>query len=188
MDENKEDIILDVKTRMQKTISSLQEDLSAVRAGKANPAIVSKIHVSSYGGSIFLNQMANIFTQDNKTLVIEPWDKNTLKDIEKAIDKANIGMNPINDGKQIRIIFPPLTEDRRNDLIKMLSRFGEESKVAVRNIRRDGNDRIKKLEKAKKISEDDCKRSEQEVQKITDQYIQAVDMEIKRKEQELKEI
>jgi ribosome recycling factor len=188
MEETKEDIIQDVKERMQKSISSLQEDLSSIRAGKANPAIVSKIHVSSYGGTIFLNQMANIFAQDNKTLVIEPWDKSSLKDIEKAIDKANLGINPLNDGRQIRIVFPPLTQDRRNDLAKQLSKFGEEAKVAIRNIRRDGNDRIKKLEKAKKISEDECKRAEQEIQKITDHEVQLIDQEVKRKEQEVKEI
>lgn len=188
MEETKDDIIQDVKERMHKSISSLQDDLSSIRAGKANPAIVSKIHVSSYGGTIFLNQMANIFAQDNKTLVIEPWDKSSLKDIEKAIDKANLGINPLNDGRQIRIVFPPLTQDRRNDLAKQLSKFGEEAKVAVRNIRRDGNDRIKKLEKAKKISEDECKRAEQEIQKITDQEVLLIDQEVKRKEQEVKEV
>lgn len=188
MEETKDDIIQDVKERMHKSISSLQDDLSSIRAGKANPAIVSKIHVNSYGGTIFLNQMANIFAQDNKTLVIEPWDKSSLKDIEKAIDKANLGINPLNDGRQIRIVFPPLTQDRRNDLAKQLSKFGEEAKVAVRNIRRDGNDRIKKLEKAKKISEDECKRAEQEIQKITDQEVLLIDQEVKRKEQEVKEV
>jgi ribosome recycling factor len=188
MEESKENIIHDITERMHKSIASLQEDLSSIRAGKANPAIVSKIHVSSYGGTIFLNQMANIFAQDNKTLIIEPWDKATLKDIEKAIDKANLGINPLNDGRQIRIIFPPLTQDRRNELAKQLSKFGEEAKVAIRNIRRDGNERVKKLEKAKMISEDECKRVEQEIQKITDQQVQIIDQEVKRKEQEVKEI
>ncbi len=188
MDESKELIIEDMKERMNKSISSLHEDFNTIRAGKANPAIVSKIHVNSYGGNIFLNQMANIFTQDNKTLVIEPWDKNTLKDIEKALEKANLGINPLNDGRQIRIIFPPLTEERRHDLVKVISKFGEEAKVAIRNIRRDGNDRIRKLEKNKVISEDDCKRAEQEIQKITDQHIQLIDQDVKRKEAEIKEI
>ncbi len=188
MDENKDSIVSDVQTRMSKSIASLHDDLSSIRAGKANPAIVSRVSVQSYGGHLLLNQMANIFAQDNKTLVIEPWDKTTLKEIEKALEKANLGINPVNDGAQIRIIFPPLTEERRNDLVKLLSKFGEETKVAIRNIRRDGNDKLKKLKKEKMISEDECKRAEQEIQKITDQHIQTIDQEVKNKENEVREI
>jgi len=188
MNPEKRAILNDAKDRMEKTIHSLKEDLSQIRAGKANPAILSKIQVASYGGHIYINQMANIFIQDIKTLVVEPWDKNTLKDIEKAIEKANIGVMPVNDGERIRLPFPALTQERREDLAKVLHKMGESAKVAVRNIRRDANDHLKKLEKDKVISEDELHRAEKEVQESTDNHINTIDKEIRNKEIEIREI
>jgi len=184
----KEKVLSDAKERMQKSLHSLTEDLGTIRAGKANPAVLSKIQVESYGGHVHLNQVANIFVQDAKTLIIEPWDKSTLKEIEKSIQKSSIGIMPINDGRMIRIVFPPLTEERRNDLAKVLHKMGEETKVAIRNIRRDINDHVKKMEKDKIFTEDDKKRLEEEIQKITDQNIVKIDDEIKHKEKEIHEI
>ncbi len=171
-----------------KTIHSLSDDLSLIRAGKANPAILSKIQVTSYGGHIYINQMANIFAQDTRTLVVEPWDKNTLKDIEKALEKANLGVMPVNDGERIRLPFPALTQERREELVKTIHKMGESSKIAIRNIRRDANDHLKKLEKEKVLSEDDLRRAEKEIQDTTDSHIGKIDKEIKNKEIEVREI
>lgn len=187
MKEN-EELINDLKNRMQKSVSSFMEELSLIRAGKPNPAIVSRIKIATYGGNLYLNQLANLYVSDPHTLIIEPWDKNTLKDIEKSIEKANIGIMPINDGRIIRLPFPPLTEERRKDLIKLIQKIAEESRVAIRNIRRDINDKVKKLEKDKKISEDEMYRTEEEIQKLTDNYIKQIDEGLKRKEQEISEI
>jgi ribosome recycling factor len=184
----KDDLIANLKERMQKSIGSYETELSTLRAGKPNPGILSKIKVESYGGSMYLNQLANIFSPDPHTLGIEPWDKNLLKTIEKTLEKANLGIMPINDGKIIKLPFPPLTEDRRKDLIKMIQRFAEDTKVAIRNIRRDIVDKIKKLEKDKKISEDEMFRSEEDIQKVTDNFIAKVDEALKKKEREIKEI
>lgn len=184
----KEELINDLKIRMQKSISSFTEELSLIRAGKPNPAIVSKIKVTTYGGNLYVNQLANIYVADSHTLIIEPWDKNTIKDIERSIEKANLGIMPVNDGINIRLPFPPLTEERRKDLIKLVQKIAEDARVSVRNIRRDVNDKVKKLEKDKKISEDDMYKSEEEIQKLTDNYIKQIDEELKHKEQEIREI
>jgi ribosome recycling factor len=185
---DKEKVLMDAKERMQKTLHSLSEDLLTIRAGKANPNILNKVQVESYGGHVHLNQLANIFVQDAKTLIIEPWDKVLLKEIEKAIIKSNLGIMPVNDGRMIRLNFPPLTEERRNDLAKMLHKIGEETKVAIRNIRRDANEHFKKMEKDKLITEDELKRIEEEVQKLTDQHIVKIDDETKQKEKEIREV
>ncbi len=184
----KEELINDLKSRMQKSVSSFVEELSLIRAGKPNPAIVSKIKVITYSGSLSINQLANIYVADSHTLIIEPWDKNTIKDIEKSIEKANIGIMPINDGRTIKIPFPPLTEERRKDLIKLVQKIAEDARISVRNIRRDIIEKVKKLEKDKKISEDEMYRSEEEIQKLTNNYIKQIDEELKRKEQEIREI
>lgn len=185
---DKEKVLIDAKERMQKTLHSLTEDLLTIRAGKANPSILNKVQVESYGGHVHLNQLANIFAQDAKTLIVEPWDKGSLKEIEKAIIKSNLGIMPVNDGRLVRLNFPPLTEERRNDLAKMLHKMGEETKVAIRNIRRDANEHYKKMEKEKLLSEDEKKRLEEEIQKLTDQQIAKIDDEIKHKEKEIREI
>jgi len=184
----KEKIIQEAKDRMNKSLQSLTESFSTVRAGKVSPSILTKLSVESFGGHVFLNQLGNVFAQDAKTLVIEPWDKNSLKDIEKAIMKSNIGVMPVNDGRVIRLNFPPLTEERRNDLVKVIHHYGEYAKVAIRNIRRDANEHIKKLEKDKVISEDEKKRAEEEIQKITDQFILKIDDETKHKEKDIRDI
>ncbi|MDD3427387.1 MAG: ribosome recycling factor [Caldisericia bacterium] len=183
-----EDLINEMKSRMQKSVYSFTEELSLIRAGKPNPAIISKIKVTTYGGNLFINQLANIYVSDSHTLIVEPWDKNTIKDIEKSIEKANLGIMPVNDGRNIRLPFPPLTEERRKDLIKLVQKIAEEARISIRNIRRDVNDKIKKLEKDKKISEDEMYRSEEEIQKLTDNFIKQIDEELKRKEQEIREI
>jgi len=184
----KDDLIANLKDRMQKSISSYEAELITIRAGKPNPGILSKIKVQSYGGNLYINQLANIYSPDQHTLCVEPWDKNLLKEIEKTLEKANLGIMPINDGKVIKLPFPPLTEDRRKDLIKMIQRHSEDTKVAIRNIRRDIVDKIKKMEKDKKISEDEMFRSDEEIQKITDGNIAKVDDIMKKKEREIKEI
>ena len=188
MNPAKRSVINDASGNMEKSIRSFIEDLTLIRAGKANPAILSKIQVTSYGGHIYINQMANVFAQDTRTLVIEPWDKKTLKDIEKAVEKANIGVMPVNDGERIRLPFPALTQERREELAKTIHKMGESVKVTVRNIRREANDHLKKLEKEKILSEDELYRAEKEIQETTDSHISKIDKEIKNKEIEVREI
>ena len=174
--------------KMSKAISSLKKDLASVRAGRANPAILDKLHVDYYGTPTPISQMANISTPDSRTLMIQPWDKSVMGEIEKAILKSDLGLTPTNDGVVIRITIPQLTEERRKELVKVVKKMGEESKVAIRNIRRDGNDDLKKLEKNGDISEDDLRRTQDEIQKITDKYITEVDTVISSKEKEIMEV
>lgn len=160
--------------RMEKAIQALKRDLATLRAGRATPALLDRIQVEYYGSLTPLNQLANINTPDSRTLMIQPWDKSSLSDIERAIMKSDLGLTPANDGMNIRLSIPPLTEERRVELVKMTKKYGEESKVAIRNIRRDANDDIKKLEKTD-ISEDESRRHQDDVQKMTDKYIAEVD-------------
>ena len=172
------------KNRMEKCLDSLDRDYKAIRAGRANPAILDRITVDYYGVPTPLNQMAAISVPEPRMLMIQPWDASTIKEIEKAINTSDIGINPSNDGKVIRLSFPPLTEERRKDLVKDVSKRAEEGKVAVRNIRRDALDDLKKLKKDNQITEDDQKDGEKELQKITDDYtMQVEDMEKKKKEE-----
>ncbi len=172
------------KNRMEKCLDSLDRDYKAIRAGRANPAILDRITVDYYGVPTPLNQMAAISVPEPRMLMIQPWDASTIKEIEKAINTSDIGINPSNDGKVIRLSFPPLTEERRKDLVKDVSKRAEEGKVAVRNIRRDALDDLKKLKKDNQITEDDQKDGEKELQKITDDYTKQVeDMEKKKKEE-----
>ena len=173
------------EAKMQKTLDVLAKELAAVRAGRANPAVLDKITVEYYGAPTPLNQVAAISTPDPRTLAVQPWDGSVLKAIEKAIQVSDLGINPQNDGKQIRLSFPPLTEERRKELIKGASKTGEEAKVALRNIRRDAMDSIKKMEKAGDISEDDLKQGEEKIQKITDKMIEKVDKAIETKTKEI---
>ncbi|WP_040948704.1 ribosome recycling factor [Gorillibacterium massiliense] len=174
--------------RMEKAIGALKRDLAALRAGRATPALLDRIQVEYYGAMTPLNQMAGITTPDARTLVIQPWDKSVMGAIEKAILKSELGLNPANDGVIIRIVIPPLTEERRADLVKMTRKSGEEAKVAVRNIRRDANDDIKKLEKTDGISEDETRRHQEEIQKLTDRFIADVDKVLAEKEKEIMEV
>jgi ribosome recycling factor len=174
--------------KMDKAIQVLKKDLLTLRAGRANPALLDKVLVEYYGSEMPINQLANISTPDPRTLTIQPWDKSALGAIEKAILKSELGLTPSNDGNVIRISIPPLTEERRNELVKVARKMGEDAKVAIRNVRRDANDEIKKMEKAGEISEDDARRAQDEIQKLTDKTIKDVDQVVSAKEKEIMEI
>ncbi|ANY75521.1 ribosome recycling factor [Paenibacillus ihbetae] len=173
--------------RMEKAILALKRDLATLRAGRAAPALLDRITVEYYGAPTPINQLANISTPDSRTLMIQPWDKSSLADIEKAIMKSDLGLTPANDGMQIRLVIPALTEERRSELVKMTKKFGEEAKVAIRNIRRDANDDIKKMEKTD-ISEDESRRHQEDIQKTTDKFIAEVDKVLVAKEKEIMEV
>lgn len=178
--------VLDEK--MKKSISVLKEELNTVRAGRANPALLDKIMVDYYGSPTPLKNISNISVPDPRTLMIAPFDPKSMHDIEKAINIANLGINPSNDGKVIRLVIPAVTEERRKELIKVVKKYGEDSKVAVRNERRDANDELKKQEKAGELTEDDLKKSLDEVQKKTDKCIKDIDMIVVGKEKEIMEV
>ncbi|MDR4886467.1 ribosome recycling factor [Fredinandcohnia sp. QZ13] len=177
-----------VKDKMSKAVQALSRELATVRAGRANPAILDKVSVDYYGAPTPLNQLASINVPEARMLVIQPYDKSVLGDMEKAIQKADLGLNPTNDGSIIRISIPPLTEERRRELVKVVKKYAEESKVAVRNVRRDGNDELKKLEKNGEITEDELRTLTDDVQKITDESINKIDSIAKEKEKEIMEV
>ncbi len=177
-------ILDDAKDSMQKAISHLEAELTKIRAGKANPQIVDGIMVDYYGAPTALNQVANISVADARTLTIQPWEKNMLQPIERAIIASNIGLNPQNDGIIIRLFLPPLTEERRKELVKRVNGEGEHAKVAIRNIRRDAIEGIKKLQKDG-LSEDTAKDAESDVQELTDKFIQMVDKHCAAKDKEI---
>lgn len=161
--------------KMQKTVDHLAADYAAIRAGRANPHVLDKIKVDYYGTPTPIQQVGNISVPDPRIIQIQPWEKSILKDIEKAIQMSDVGINPTNDGNVIRLVFPELTEERRKDLVKDIKKKGEEAKVAVRNIRRDGNDAFKKLSKTEDVSEDEVKSLEEELQKVTDKFVKSID-------------
>lgn len=173
--------------RMEKALGALKRDLATLRAGRATPAILDRVQAEYYGAMTPVNQLGSITTPDSRTLVIQPWDKSALAAIEKAILKSDVGLTPANDGSIIRLVVPPLTEERRQDLVKATKKFGEDAKVAIRNIRRDANDDIKKLEKGE-ISEDESRRHQDDVQKLTDRYVAEVDKILAAKEKEIMEV
>ena len=174
-----------IKEKMSKTISVLQEDFSEVRAGRANPAILNKISVEYYGTATPINQVAGISVPEARLIVIQPWDISVLKEIERAILASDIGITPNNDGKVIRLNFPELNEERRRDLVKDIKKMGEEAKVAVRQVRRDGLDEFKKQQKDSLITEDDLKQAEDQIQKLTDKYVEEIDKLTDSKEKEI---
>lgn len=174
-------ILVDIEDRMEKAIGSLRREFTQIRTGRANPGILDRITVSYYGVDTPLKQISSIQVVEGSQLYIKPYDKTSLKDIEKAIQASNLGINPINDGDGIRLIFPQPTEERRKELVRDVEKSGEGAKVAIRNIRRDGNDQMKKLE----MSEDDEKGYLQDVQTLTDDYVKKVDEEVKLKADEL---
>lgn len=176
------------KEKMTKTISVLKSDFAAIRAGRANAAVLDKILVDYYGSPTPINQMAAISVTEARILVIQPWDKSTLTPIYKAIQMSDIGINPQNDGSVIRLTFPALTEDRRKEIVKEIKKMSEDSKVAVRSIRRDAMDKVKKMQKASEITEDDLKEGEEELQKITDGFIKDIETMSATKEKEIMEI
>jgi len=178
----------ETKQRMDKTIEALRGEFSKLRTGRASVAILDGVRVDSYGSLMALNQVASLSISDSRTIVISPWDKSLLQEIERAVHKADLGLQPVNDGKLIRISIPPLTEERRKDLVKVAKKAGEESKVAIRNARREANEAVKKVQKDGKISEDDLKKWEGEIQKLTDQYVAQIDQVLANKEKEIMEI
>jgi ribosome recycling factor len=173
---------------MEKSLDNLQHELAGIRTGKANPALLDSIKVNYYGQAVPLKQVANIAVPDPRLITIQPWDKSIVTEVEKAIMASDLGLNPQSDGTLIRLPIPPLTEERRKDLVKVIKRMAEDTKVAVRNIRRDSNDRIKKLEKEHSISEDDMHHKQEDVQRITDTFIGKVDEIVTVKEKEIMEI
>ena len=177
-----------VESKMHKSIDNLQENFNAIRAGRANPHVLDKITVDYYGAPSPINAVANIQVPEARMITITPWDPSTLKEIEKAIQSSDLGINPASDGKMIRLVFPMLTEDRRKELVKQVKTYGEEAKVVVRNVRREYIDKMRAANKKKELTDDSLKEYEEEVQKITDKFIKTVDDTCAKKEKELMEI
>lgn len=180
-----DDILIDVEDRMQKSIKSLQKEFSTLRTGRANPAMFEGLKVMVYGTEMPMNQVATISIPEPRLVVIQPWDKNNLAEVEKAILKSDLSVNPANDGNLIRIQIPELTEERRKEYVKIAKSKAEDCKVAIRNVRRDGNDMIKALEKDKELSEDDSKAVQDKIQKITDKYVEEAQKITDNKEKEI---
>jgi ribosome recycling factor len=180
--------IKDARQRMDKTVEAFRSEISKIRTGKATTALLDGIKVDYYGTLTPLSQVGNVSVLDVHTISITPWDKSMVQIIDKAILASDLGLNPISDGTNLKIPIPPLTEERRKEYVKLVKRFGEESKVALRNVRRDANDHLKKLEKDKKMTEDELKEAEKETQKLTDEHIVKIDELIKHKEKEIMEV
>ena len=174
--------------KMNKSINALMNEYATIRAGRANASVLDRVTVDYYGAPTPINQMAAISVPEPRTILIAPWDKNTLRDIEKAILTSDLGLNPQNDGNAIRLNFPPLTEERRRELVKGVSKYGEEAKVAIRSIRRDAIDKIKELKKKSEITEDDQKNAEKKMQDMTDKFCKEIDEIAAKKEKEIMEI
>lgn len=183
-----DDIYLESDEKMGKVINAFQRELSTLRAGRATPSLLDRIEVDYYGTMTPLNQLAGVTAPESRLLVIQPWDKQAMGDIEKAILKSDLGLTPNNDGSVIRLTIPQLTEERRKELVKFLRKKAEESKVSVRNIRRDANDSIKQLEKSSDISEDECRRAQDSIQELTNEKIKEIDQIMEVKEMEMMEV
>lgn len=181
-------LLLDTEERMEKAVASLQRDFAKLRTGRASTGLVDGIKADYYGTATPIGQMASVAVPDSRTITIQPWDKGGMAAIEKAILKSDLGLTPINDGRIIRITIPPLTEERRKDLVKVSRKYGEDARVAVRNVRRDANDSLKRAEKDKDITEDQLKKATDEVQKLTDRYVGIIDTHCQNKEKEIMEI
>lgn len=182
------EIINDAEQRMKKAIEHLKQDLASLRAGRANPAMLDKVMVNYYGTPTPINQLANITVPEARLLIIQPWDKSVIPEIEKAIMKSDLGVTPTNDGNVVRIAIPQLTEERRKELVKVAKKRAEDAKVAVRNIRREANDEIKAKEKEKAISEDEAKKAADDIQKLTDKYVKDIDLIFQAKEKDIMEV
>jgi len=183
-----DDLFGDAERRMQKAVEALKQDVSSIRTGRANSALIERITIDYYGTPTPINQVASISVPEARLLVIQPWDRKMLIDIEKAIQKSDLGINPNNDGQVIRLAIPPLNEERRRDMVKTLHKKLDEHKVAVRNVRRDAQDKLRDREKKKEVSEDELKRSSERLQKLTDRYIDEMDKVGKSKELEILEV
>jgi ribosome recycling factor len=178
----------ELEEKMKKTLKVLKEDLNGIRAGRANPALLDKIMVNYYGTPTPLKQIASVSAPEPRLLVIQPYDVSSIQSIEKAITQSDLGINPSNDGKLIRLAIPQLTEERRKELNKIVRKTGEETKIALRNLRRETNDKLKKMEKDNELNEDNLKKAEDEVQKITDKYVGTVEEYVEQKEKEMLEV
>ncbi len=182
------EIYSDTENRMTKALAALKSEFNAVRAGRANPALLDRLSVEYYGTMTPIKQMANVSAPEPRLLVIQPWDKSSIPEIEKAILKSDLGLTPNNDGNVIRLPIPQLTQERRAELVKVVRKKAEECKVAIRNIRRDANDLVKEMQKDGEISEDDERRAQEEIQKITDKFVKMVDEQLSHKEAEIMEV
>jgi ribosome recycling factor len=182
-----DELYQDTQDRMEKTLAALKHELNRVRTGRASLSLLDGIRVDYYGSPTPLNQMASLSIPESRLIVIQPWDTSAIKDIEKALLKSDLGLTPSSDGKVVRIAIPPLTEERRKQLVRMVYKIGEDHKVAVRNIRRDGNEMLKTFKKDGDISEDDAFKAQEEIQKITDTFIGRIDDTVKAKEKEILE-
>ncbi|MEQ6375357.1 ribosome recycling factor [Bacillaceae bacterium S4-13-56] len=183
-----EAVIKETKEKMQAAVNAFTRQLSTVRAGRANPALLDQVHVDYYGASTPLKQLATISAPDARLLLITPYDKTSIGDIEKAIQKADLGLSPSSDGNVVRINIPALTEERRKELVKVVRKYAEEAKVHVRNIRRDSNDHLKKLEKDGELTEDELRGYQDDVQKVTDKFVNEIDSLTQNKEKEMMEV
>lgn len=183
-----EKFLVDLEGKMKKTVEATNHNFASVRTGRATAALLDRVSVDYYGTSCPLKQLATISTPEPKMLLIHPFDKNSIHDIEKAIQKSDLGITPANDGQNVRLVFPPLSEERRRELVKVVKNMAEESKVALRNIRRDAVEDLKKQEKAKTISEDESKRKTEEVQKMVERFTKEIDDHLKKKEAEILEV
>ncbi len=177
--------INEFETKMKKSISVYEEDLASIRVGRASASVLSKINIDYYGTPTPITQIGEVKTPDARTLLITPWEGNLLKAVEKAINTSDLGINPQNDGRSIRLVFPQLTEERRKELAKSLTKKGEDAKVAIRNIRREANDKTKDLKKKSEITEDDAKNYDKKIQDLTDKYIKEIDNITAKKEKEI---
>lgn len=185
---DKDSILLDAEDRMEKALAALDREFTKLRTGRASTALVEAIKVDYYGTLTPISQVASVAVPDSRTVTIQPWDKGAFGPVEKAILKSDLGLTPMNDGKVIRISIPPLTEERRKDLVKVSRKYTEDAKVAIRNVRRDVNEHFKKLEKDKVLSEDELKKTGEEVQKLTDKYVADADKKCQGKEKEIMDI
>ncbi len=185
---DKETVLLDSEERMEKAIATLEREFGRLRTGRASTNLVDNIKVDYYGTPTPISQLASVAVPDSRTITIQPWDRGAFGGVEKAILKSDLGLTPVNDGKIIRISIPPLTEERRKELGKVARKYGEEAKGAVRNVRRDANDQLKKLEKDKAISEDELKKTTDDVQKLTDKFVAKVDEKCQAKEKEIMDL
>jgi ribosome recycling factor len=179
------EIFNECETKMQKSIEHMQREFKTLRTGKVTTAVLDNVKIDYYGSPTPLDQVGSVLAADATTIVINPWEKNLLKDIESAISAANIGVNPNNDGEQIKLFFPPMTVEQRQEAVKQMKAMGEKAKVGIRNDRRDANDKIKKLEKEKEITQDKSKSAQENIQRLTDKYIASVDSILKDKEAEI---
>ncbi len=185
---DKESVFLDSEDRMDKALTALDREFAKLRTGRASTGLVDNIKVDYYGTPTPISQLASVAVPDSRTLTIQPWDRGSFALVEKAIVKSDLGLSPSNDGKLIRITIPALTEERRKELTKLAKKYAEDAKVAIRNVRRDANEQLKKLEKDKELTEDDLKKSTDEMQKLTDKYVKKCDEKYQAKEKEIMEI